>query len=223
VVGCSGGGGGGDAAGDPAATPPAGAPARTGGGATSAPAPALAPTKPKTAVVVARSGEGFLEHNQGKLFAHLKGTPREMGEQYGELLGAHIESLVLEMPRFLATQRFPSWLFPSAAALSASLFRPHVPPDVVAYMEGVVAGNYGGELIMEFVGQGAVVKEGDFVITSGIGGGYPPGVLIGRVSSVQKTEQDLFQIVHVDHFASLTDLEHVLVLTSFEPRALEKP
>jgi rod shape-determining protein MreC len=89
--------------------------------------------------------------------------------------------------------------------------------------EGVVAGNYDGALIMEFVGQGAPVKEGDFVITSGIGGGYPPGVVIGRVSDVEKTEQDLFQSVHVDHLASLSDLDNVLVQTSFEPRTLEQP
>ena len=89
--------------------------------------------------------------------------------------------------------------------------------------EGVVAGNYGGELIMEFVGQGAAVKEGDFVLTSGVGGGYPADVVIGRVSRVRKTDQDLFQEVHVDHLASLTDLENVLVLTSFVPQQLERP
>lgn len=89
--------------------------------------------------------------------------------------------------------------------------------------EGVVAGNYDGALNMEFVGQGAAVKQGDFVITSGVGGGYPPGIVIGRVSTVQKTEQDLFQRVHVDHLASLSVLEHVLVLTSFEPQKLQTP
>jgi rod shape-determining protein MreC len=89
--------------------------------------------------------------------------------------------------------------------------------------EGVVAGNYDGHLVMEFVGQGAAVKEGDFVMTSGVGGGYPPGVVIGRVSDVEKTEQDLFQQVRVDHLASLSDLENVMVLTSFEPKDLEQP
>ena len=49
--------------------------------------------------------------------------------------------------------------------------------------EGVVAGNYDGALNMEFVGQGAAVKEGDFVMTSGVGGGYPEGIVIGRVST----------------------------------------
>lgn len=89
--------------------------------------------------------------------------------------------------------------------------------------EGVVAGDYAGDLVMEFVGQGATVKAGDFVMTSGIGGGYPPGILIGRISQVKKTEQDLFQSVHVDHLASLSDLERVLVLMSFEPREIERP
>jgi rod shape-determining protein MreC len=89
--------------------------------------------------------------------------------------------------------------------------------------EGVVAGNYDGSLIMEFVGQGATVKQGDFVVTSGMGGGYPPGIVIGRVASVQKTGQDLFQSVHVDHLASLGSIETALVLTSFEPAKLERP
>lgn len=89
--------------------------------------------------------------------------------------------------------------------------------------EGVVAGDYGGGLSMEFVGQGAAVKEGDFVITSGVGGGYPAGIVIGRIASVKKTEQDLFQKVNVDHLASLSALEHALVLMSFAPQRYERP
>lgn len=89
--------------------------------------------------------------------------------------------------------------------------------------EGVVAGNYGGDLRMEFVGQGAAVKEGDFVLTSGVGGSYPEGIVIGRVSKISKTEQDLFQQVSVDHLASLAGIEDVLVVTSFEPRPIAQP
>ena len=89
--------------------------------------------------------------------------------------------------------------------------------------EGVVAGNYSGELTMEFVGQGAVVKEGDFVLTSGVGGGYPPGFIIGRVSSSTAREQELFQDVRVAHLASLSGIERVLVVTNFRPTRLEEP
>jgi rod shape-determining protein MreC len=89
--------------------------------------------------------------------------------------------------------------------------------------DGVVSGNYDGSLVMEFVTQGAAVKEGDFVVTSGIGGRYPTGVVIGRVAEVETAEQDLFQEVRVDHLASLSKLEDVLVITSFVPVTLEKP
>ena len=89
--------------------------------------------------------------------------------------------------------------------------------------EGVVAGNYDASLNLEFVGQGAAVKKGDFVLSSGVGGGYPADIVIGRVSTVQKTDQDLFQHVRVDHLASLSNIERVLVLTSFEPKKLEQP
>jgi rod shape-determining protein MreC len=89
--------------------------------------------------------------------------------------------------------------------------------------EGVVSGNYDGELVMEFVGQGAAVSEGDFVLTSGVGGGYPPNVVIGRVASVEVAEQALFQQVSVDHLASLAKLDQLAVWTSFEPRSLEGP
>lgn len=89
--------------------------------------------------------------------------------------------------------------------------------------DGVVSGNYDGSLVMEFVGQGAAVKEGDFVTTSGVGGRYPTGIVIGRIADVQTTDQDLFQKVHVDHLASLSKLERVMVLTSFVPRTLESP
>ncbi len=89
--------------------------------------------------------------------------------------------------------------------------------------EGVVAGDYGGDLIMEFVGQGAMVKEGDFVITSGVGGGYPANVVIGRIGKIARREQELFQQVQVDPLAALAGLEYVMVMTSFEPAALETP
>ena len=50
--------------------------------------------------------------------------------------------------------------------------------------QGVVAGGYNRRLSMEFVSQDAAVKEGDTVITSGLGGSYPPGLVIGRVTGV---------------------------------------
>jgi rod shape-determining protein MreC len=84
--------------------------------------------------------------------------------------------------------------------------------------QGVVAGGIDGDLSMEFVSETADVKEGDLVLTSGIGGGYPPDELIGQVIGVDKTAQELFQSVRIRPLADFSRLEGVLVQTSFVPR-----
>ncbi len=84
--------------------------------------------------------------------------------------------------------------------------------------QGVVAGSVNGELAMEFVAETGDVKEGDLVLTSGIGGRYPPDELIGQVVGVDKAAQELFQSVRIKPLADLSRIEGVLVQTSFVPR-----
>jgi rod shape-determining protein MreC len=61
------------------------------------------------------------------------------------------------------------------------------------------------------------------VITSGVGGDFPPGLIIGRVSAVGSSRQEIFKDVTVEPLASLSRLETVLVLTSFTPLQLQGP
>jgi len=89
--------------------------------------------------------------------------------------------------------------------------------------QGVVSGSYSRRLTMEFVAQAAGVNEGDMVITSGVGGDFPPGLIIGRVSAVGSSRQEIFKDVTVEPLASLSRLETVLVLTSFTPLQLQGP
>jgi rod shape-determining protein MreC len=89
--------------------------------------------------------------------------------------------------------------------------------------QGVVSGSYSGTLSMDFVAQAATVKDGDVVITSAIGGLFPAGLVIGKVTNVGGTSQDLFKSVALEPLASLSHLETVLVLTSFVPKKLEGP
>jgi rod shape-determining protein MreC len=89
--------------------------------------------------------------------------------------------------------------------------------------QGVVTGSYSRKLSIEFVAQGAAVKDGDVVITSAIGGLYPAGLVIGKVTEVGGTAQDLFKKVTLEPLASLSHLETVLVLTSFLPTNMETP
>lgn len=85
-------------------------------------------------------------------------------------------------------------------------------------VEGVVAGSTNGTLTMEFVERTADVKEGDLVLTSGVGGNHPPGEIIGTVVEVDQAAQELFQAVTVEPLADLAHLESVVVLSSFVPQ-----
>ncbi len=77
---------------------------------------------------------------------------------------------------------------------------------------GVVKGKGGGTCSLEFALADEDVKVGDTVITSGIGGVFPKGLIIGEVSMVKKGEYGIFQTVEVRPAVNLARLEEVLVL-----------
>lgn len=89
--------------------------------------------------------------------------------------------------------------------------------------QGIVEGRYDGTMRMTFVDQNAAVKEGDRVMTSGLGGTYPEGLVVGKVTSVSGSPQELFKSITVAPLASLSNLENLLVITSFVPTELAPP
>ena len=56
---------------------------------------------------------------------------------------------------------------------------------------------------------------GDYVITSGIGGVYPPGLLIGSVNDITSATDGMTLDAEVDLFAEIYDLKQVMVITYF--------
>lgn len=79
-------------------------------------------------------------------------------------------------------------------------------------VSGVVAGTGGETCAMRHVPIDAVVNVGDKVVSSGMGGIFPKGLLVGTVSHVMKRKQGLFQEITVTPEADLSRLEEVLVL-----------
>lgn len=78
--------------------------------------------------------------------------------------------------------------------------------------EGVVNGSLEGVLTMDFVSRETTLSVGDVVLTSGMGGVYPKGLLIGEVSDVRLSDADLFPHIQVRPSAELAGLEEVVVL-----------
>ncbi|MBA3872230.1 MAG: rod shape-determining protein MreC [Chloroflexota bacterium] len=83
--------------------------------------------------------------------------------------------------------------------------------------EGSIVGQASTDLRMEFIPLNAKVQEGDIVISSGLGGNLPAGIVIGQVTSVQQREFELFQNAVVRSLNNFATLETVLVVTNFQP------
>jgi rod shape-determining protein MreC len=81
---------------------------------------------------------------------------------------------------------------------------------------GALAGGERG-LTLDFVASEASVAVGDLVQSSPLGGRLPAGLLIGRVSEVVASPEELFQVIRVEPYADYNRLEHVLVVTQFTP------
>lgn len=90
--------------------------------------------------------------------------------------------------------------------------------DVSTRAKGILRGRPGSDvLVLDFVRKGAVVREGDRVITAGSGTGelpsrYPRGIGIGTVSYVSQSSNDLNKSIQVKPFVDFDSLESVMVL-----------
>lgn len=73
-----------------------------------------------------------------------------------------------------------------------------------------------GLLKVEGISNSDVVKEGDFVYTSGLGGTFPSGVLVGKVYNIKIDEYGLSKIIEVEPSADFDDLNYVSVLKKKE-------
>ena len=82
---------------------------------------------------------------------------------------------------------------------------------------GTVTGGLNQQMQLQFVQENTDVQAGDTVITSGLGGNYPKGLLIGRVSKVSGGANALFKTITIDPAIRPDTLEGVLIMTSFLP------
>ncbi|WP_020675585.1 rod shape-determining protein MreC [Geopsychrobacter electrodiphilus] len=81
---------------------------------------------------------------------------------------------------------------------------------------GVARGN-GLNLTLEYALRDDQVEKDDLIVTSGMGGVFPKGLIIGRVTAVQYNDYDLFQQINFTPVVDFTRLEEVLVLMDTTP------
>lgn len=86
-----------------------------------------------------------------------------------------------------------------------------------AEVDASLIGSVTGDVELELIPQDVMVEEGDLVLTSGLGGGYPPDLIVGQVVSVRSRDFDLFQQATVQPVVDFNRLQIVLVIVNFKP------
>jgi rod shape-determining protein MreC len=81
--------------------------------------------------------------------------------------------------------------------------------------EAILDGSVTSDLSLDMISQDASVTVGDVVLTSGLGGSYPPDLLVGQVVSVRKLDYELFQQAAIQPNVDFNRLGFVLVITNF--------
>ena len=77
---------------------------------------------------------------------------------------------------------------------------------------GVVRGHFNERIVLTEVMHGRELGVGDLVVTSGEGGVYPPGLLVGRVEAVESNDHEIFQTARLTPFWRLDEVRTVFVL-----------
>ena len=86
-----------------------------------------------------------------------------------------------------------------------------------AETEASLIGSVTGDVTLDLIPQDIAVEPGDLVLTSGLGGGYPPDLIIGQVVNVRSRDFDLFQQATVQPVVDFNRLQIVLVIINFKP------
>lgn len=86
-----------------------------------------------------------------------------------------------------------------------------------AETEASLVGSVTGDVTLQLIPQDVAIEVGDLVLTSGLGGGYPPDLIVGQVVNIRSRDFDLFQQATVQPVVDFNRLQIVLVIVNFRP------
>ena len=85
-----------------------------------------------------------------------------------------------------------------------------------ANVEAQLIGSLTGDVSLNMIPIDETIEPGDVILTSGLGGNYPPNIFIGQVLSTQRRNNALFQTATVQPIVDFSSINAVLVVTNFE-------
>lgn len=85
-----------------------------------------------------------------------------------------------------------------------------------AELEAQLLGSLTGDVFLDLIPLDVVIEPGDVILTSGLGGNYPPNVFVGQVLSTQRQDNALFLTASVQPIVDFSSINAVLVVSNFE-------
>lgn len=81
---------------------------------------------------------------------------------------------------------------------------------------GILMGQWqkGGRLLVQRIPRDADVADGDMLLTSGVGGNIPNGLIVGLISKVRQSDVQMEKSAEANPLVELKSLDSVLVITS---------
>lgn len=80
---------------------------------------------------------------------------------------------------------------------------------------GIVKGKGNLELFLDLIPKDKEIKEGDFIITTPLGGVFPGGLLAGEIKKVKKSDVEPFQQAEIKSAVDVREVESLFVITEF--------
>ena len=81
---------------------------------------------------------------------------------------------------------------------------------------GVVKGGGGLSLHLDLVDVDSQLNQGDVLVTSALEGLFPANLLLGNVSSVNKSDLKPFQTASVQQFFNFSDTDNLFVIINYK-------
>lgn len=82
--------------------------------------------------------------------------------------------------------------------------------------DGVLTSRPDGSLLMSNILEDETVEPGQFVITSGLGGTFPKGILVGQITNVRRPNSSVLQEADVRPFVQPDALDTVQIIKAFD-------
>lgn len=83
--------------------------------------------------------------------------------------------------------------------------------------KAIVEGSGENQCQLKYLRRSEEVRVGDKVVTSGLTGSFPKGLMIGEIVKVEKSGEGVFQYAELVPCVDLTKLEEVLIITESPP------